>query len=225
MNPKFSIVLPVKNEEQIIVPVLERLRASGVELLVVDGGSRDRTVEYAEKLADKVLLSPYAMRAYQMHLGALEAKGEFLIFLHADSTLPGHWQDILNASMVQPLNPPIAAAFSLAFDSSRLVFRFLAALANVRTLLTGVPQGDQGLVISRKNYFLAGGFPATPLMEEYLFWPKLRKLGKIEIYKDAVITSARRYEARGPLLNALKNSCLVSLFYFGVPPKKLAEWY
>ncbi len=224
-----SIILPVRNEENLILPAIERLRESNsllpTEIIVVDGGSSDRTVELAEEYADQVIRSPKGCRSFQMHLGAQQSKGAILVFLHVDSRLPRHWQDILTRSLMESPKPPAALSFRIRFDSERFLFKLIAGLANFRCKFTKIPQGDQGLIVPRENYFSCGGFPDIPLMEEYLFLPQLRRLGKIEIVQEPTVTSARKYEAKGPIKNALKNSLLVLLFYLGVSPITLAEWY
>lgn len=224
-----SIIIPVRNEENLILPAIDGLRGSDsllpTEIIVVDGGSQDRTVELAQKSADQVIHSPKGSRSFQMHLGAQHAKGEFLVFLHADSILPANWQDVLIQSFIKSSRPPAAAAFSIKFDSKKFFFRVLAGLANWRSKVTMIPHGDQALIVSKDYYFRCGGFPDVPLMEEYLFLPRLRRLGRIDIYPEAATTSARKYTAKGPLQNAMKNSLLIFLFYLGVSPKQLAKWY
>ncbi len=221
--------MPVKNEENFILSSIKRLRDNEpllpAEIIVVDGGSQDRTVELAQKSADQVILSSKGGRSFQMHLGAQQAKEDVLIFLHADSKLPPNWQNILIRFFIENHHPPAAAAFSLAFDSDRLFFQTIAAMANWRSKFTKIPHGDQALIVSKDNYFRCGGFPDVPLMEEYIFVPRLRRLGRIDIYPETVTTSARKYIAKGPLKNALKNSLLIFLFFMGVSPKQLAKWY
>lgn len=224
-----SIIIPVRNEENLILPAIEGLRVNDAllptEIIIVDGGSHDRTVELAEKSADQVIRSPKGSRSFQMHLGAQHAQGTFLVFLHIDSQFPPHWQNILINSFIKSRHPPAAASFNIGFDSNKPFFRILAALANWRSKITRIPHGDQALIVSKENYFRCGGFPDVPLMEEYLLLPCLNRLGRIDIYPDTATTSARKYTAKGPLRNALKNSLLIFLFYLGVSPKQLAKWY
>jgi len=228
-TPLVSIILPVHNEAARIVGAIERLRATAnlfpIEIIVVDAGSQDDTGARAEAVGARLFSAPVACRSRQMHLGAQQARGDFFVFLHVDTRLPDTWQSCLHRSLVSPPNPPAAVAFRLAFDSDRPPYPALALLAHLRGRLTGVPQGDQALVLSRATYEAAGGFPNVPLMEEYLFIPKLRRIGRIEILPERAVTSTRRYERNGPLRTALRNALFVGLFYLGVPPRWLARGY
>lgn len=226
--PRISVILPVFNEEEFLPSALQFLKTTSTtfpsQIIVVDGGSSDRTPELAKELADQLILSPKRGRAVQMHLGAKKASGDLLLFLHADTRLPENWQELLSKSYLNP-DPPAALSFSLSFDSEKLFYRLLAFFANWRTKLTGIPHGDQALVIRREDYFGVGGFPDVPFMEEYLFVPHLKRLGEVWILPEKVKTSCRKYESKGPLRNSLKNSFLILLFYLGVSPKRLASWY
>lgn len=225
--PRISVILPAQNEENLIRPAILRLRKTSslfpVEIIISLADSRDGTPEIAKALADCVVESPKRGRAFQMHLGAQKAKGDYLLFLHADSRLPDDWQEALINALKE--DKTAAAAFRLSFDSERRFYKILAFLANFRTRLTGIPHGDQALAVKREAYFSCGGFPDVPLMEEYLLMPRLKRIGKIRILKGPIVTSPRRYEERGPLKNALKNILLILLFYLRVSPQKLSRWY
>lgn len=160
-----------------------------------------------------------------MHWGAQHATGDILVFLHADTVLPPNWVTLVERTFLHSPAPPAAAAFSLAFDSSRPLYRTLSALANLRSRMTRLPHGDQVLIVSRRVYEFAGGFPDVPLMEEYLFIPRLRRFGPIEQFPERVVTSSRRYTRGGAIRTVLKKTALIALFYAGVPPKRLARWY
>jgi rSAM/selenodomain-associated transferase 2 len=218
----------VRNERARIAETLEKIRSatgSEAEILVVDGGSSDGTAEAARGLADRILASPVPGRGAQMHAGAQAASGAVLLFLHADTELPAGWPSLLKKAFLQENEPPAATAFRLSFDSNGFFYRVCAFLANQRAKLTGVPHGDQAIAVSRDAYFAAGGFPSEPLMEEYLLIPRLREIGEVRIFRECIVTSARRYRARGPLRNALRNQTLITLFYLGVSPRTLARWY
>lgn len=225
---KISVIIPVRNEEENLAQAISRIRLTSpraeTEIIVADGGSSDRTVEIARRLADKVIALAQPGRAGQMQAGALAASGDILLFLHADTRLPGDWrEEITNAW--SPTERPAATAFRLSFDSPARVYRLIAWAANLRTSLTGVPHGDQAIAVARDPFFRAGGFPPAPLMEEYLLVRKLRALGPVRILPGAVVTSVRRYERNGPFRNALRNAAITLLFYLGVPPRGLARLY
>lgn len=225
---KISVIIPTIDEEESLPKVLAHLRMTtkpeAVECVVADGGSKDRTVSIAKSSADIVVECRTPGRAVQMHQGALAASGELLLFLHADTRLPDHWLDALRKAWERRPRPA-ATAFRLRFDGETAVYRLLEAAANWRTARTGVPQGDQAIAVSRDAYFSVGGFPPVALMEEYYFFRKLRRAGRIEILPEAVVTSARRYEKNGALHNALRNTALLALHYIGIRPEALARMY
>ena len=228
-TPLVSVILPVHNEATRIVGAIERLRATAdifpIEIIVVDAESLDQTGARAEQSGVRLFTAPVACRSTQMHLGAQQARGDFFVFLHVDTRLPDDWQGCLHRALISPPHPPAAVAFRLAFDTDHPPYPTLARLAYLRGRLTGVPQGDQALALSRATYEAAGGFPDAPLMEEYLFIPKLRRIGRVEILPEQAATSTRRYERNGPIRTALRNTLFVGLFYLGVPPRWLARRY
>lgn len=225
---KISVIIPTRNEEENIVPAISEIRRTsnrnGVEIIVVDGRSLDRTVEVSRSIADKVIQAAQAGRALQMQEGARAASGDLMLFLHADTRLPADWEEELTQAWSSG-EKPVATAFTLGFDSERPFYRLLAWAANLRTALTGVPLGDQGIAVSREVFLSVEGFPPTPLMEEYLLFRKLKSLGRVVILPGRVATSVRRYETNGRLFNALRNAAITVLFYLGVPPRSLARLY
>jgi rSAM/selenodomain-associated transferase 2 len=201
-----------------------------IEIIVVDGQSHDKTLSLAQQAGARVFVAPAPGRALQMHLGAQKAQGEILLFLHVDTALPPTWQSSLaeaflskNADPDRPV--PAAIAFRLSFDLDTWPYRLIARMAHLRGRITGIPQGDQALSLTRETYFSAGGFPPVPLMEEYLFVPRVRKLGRVDVLPEKVVTSCRRYQNRGPFRTALRHSLLVALFYLGVSPERLARYH
>jgi len=224
-----SIIIPTRNEAALIPEALQHLTETDagipIEIIVVDGQSNDGTAAQALAHGARVIASPVARRAYQMDMGARAARFDILLFLHVDTRLPEGWRDRVVEVFLKQTHPPAAAAFRLSFDTPRRLYKVIAALANLRTRLTGVPHGDQALVTTQATYFAAGGFPDVPLMEEYLFIPRLRAQGPIHLFRAEIRTGCRRHEARGPLKNALRNTALILLFYMGVSPATLARWY
>jgi rSAM/selenodomain-associated transferase 2 len=221
---RISAVLPVLNEASLIAQVLAHLRASappdGLEIIVADGGSADGTAEAASG-ADTVIVTERG-RARQMHAGAVAATGDILLFLHADTRLPEGWHGLLARVFA---GGATWTAFPLFFDHGSRAYRWIERVTRLRFRLTGVPHGDQAMAVRREAYFAVGGFPDVPLMEEYYLARKLKRLGPARLLPAPVLTSARRYEKNGPLLNAVRNSFLVALFHAGVPPAALARLY
>ncbi len=122
MNPVISVIIPVRNEADTAAQSITRLRKSAellpTEIIVVDGGSTDSTCHVVRPLADSLLVSPKQGRAVQMHLGAENARGEILVFLHADTRLPDKWQEIVRETFFKSGQPPAAAAFQICFDAA-----------------------------------------------------------------------------------------------------------
>jgi|CXWL01.1.fsa_nt_gi rSAM/selenodomain-associated transferase 2 len=224
---KVSIIIPVLNERRRLEETIARLRLTAgkgdIEIVVADGESTDETALIAGRVADKVVESSRG-RAVQMHAGALAATGDILLFLHADTRLPGTWLEaLLDTWTMKPY--PGATAYRLAFDSPEPIYRLIAKLGDWRSRKTGVPHGDQAIACRREDYFRVGGFPPVPIMEEYFLLPKLAHLGPVVIMEEAVATSTRRYERNGPLFNALRNATIIALFKVGVSPEKLRRLY
>ena len=225
---KISIIIPTLNEETYLKETLAFLRDSAgpdsVEIIVVDAGSHDATVSIAKRMADQVLSTQHSGRGTQMHEGALVATGELLLFLHADTRLPENWPAVLQAAW-QSENPPVGTAFRLKFNRESFVYRLIAWGARMRSEITKIPHGDQGIAVSKEIYFRLGGFPPVPLMEEYYLGRKLLQAGEIRILPEVIVTSVRRYERNGPLLNAIRNTVLIIFHYLGASPATLARFY
>lgn len=225
---KVSVIIPTVNERKGLAETVARLRLTAgrgeIEIIVADGGSTDGTTEIARRVADKLVESPARGRAVQMHRGALAASGDLLLFLHADTRLPGGWLGaLLDAWAAEPR--PGATAYRLDFESTKPIYRLIATLGHWRSRKTGVPHGDQAVACLREDYLNVGGFPSVSIMEEYFLLPKLARLGPVVIMEEAVLTSVRRYERNGPVFNALRNVAIIALFKAGVPPDRLRRLY
>lgn len=221
---KISVIIPTLNEKETLLGTLSILRDSRpLEIVVVDGGSVDGTVEAAGRLADRVIQGRRG-RGLQMHLGAQAASGDLFLFLHADTTLPKGWRTLLEGAWSSS-KKPAATAFRLGFDHPAMFYRLVERMAQWRSAWTGVPHGDQAIAIDRETYFKAGGFEDVPLMEEYHFFRELKRFGRAQILPSAVATSARRYEHNGRLRNVLRNQLIFSLYFLGVSPTALAKLY
>jgi uncharacterized protein len=216
-----SVIVPALNEASFIEATLERVRnIDDVELIVVDGGSRDRTVDAARALGARVVHSD-AGRARQMNSGANIAKGDILLFLHADTLLPLGWADHVRRAIDNPRI--VAGAFELRLDEVLRGSRVIERLANFRSRRLRMPYGDQAIFIGADLFRTVGGFPELPIMEDFQFMRSLRKIGRIGILGIPAVTSARRWKTFGVVKNTLLNQLLITAYGVGVSPSFLAE--
>ncbi|MBI1819771.1 MAG: TIGR04283 family arsenosugar biosynthesis glycosyltransferase [Nitrospirae bacterium] len=220
---KISVIIPVLNEEKVLQKTLQRLKkGADLELIVVDGGSLDSTPAIARAFTRKVFASPPG-RARQMNEGARHAEGEILLFLHADSQIaPGGLGRIVPAITG---GQALGGAFRLAIDSQNIFLRMIAWFANLRTAITGIPYGDQGIFITRSAFEKMGGFPDIPLMEDVELSKKMKRAGKIVLLKEKIAASPRRWKKEGIFLTTLKNWTLLACYLLGVPAERLAARY
>ena len=223
----FSVIIPVLNEQTQINTVIEHVHAQDFdrdyEIIVVDGDPHGETVKVVED-RNVVSLTSERGRGRQMNAGAAAAKGVILLFLHADTRLPaGALKKIAYGLEKQDF---VAGAFDLDIDSDRWFLRYIAARTSMRSRVNRIPYGDQAIFI-RKSYFdEIGGFKDIPLMEDVDLMRRIKKDGrKIHIFRDKVVTSARRWEAEGALYTTLRNRMVVILYYLGVSSHKLAKFY
>lgn len=221
--PLVSVVIPALNESSRIGDLVEQVRAeAGVEVLVADGGSADGTGTAAAAHGARVIRSGRG-RAAQMNAGAGAATGGILLFLHADTALPGGWAEAVRASL---RDPGVAiGAFTFATDSPLRSLRVIERLANWRGRRLGVVFGDQALFVRREDFEAVGGYPEQPLMEDWELVQRLRRRGRLAILPQAAVTSARRWHARGPWRNSLRNVLIQLAHIAGVSPERLAPWY
>ena len=222
MPPRLSIVLPVLNEAASLPGTLARLRRDfpEAELLVVDGGSSDETVALAAMDSVQVLHSERG-RARQMNTGAAAARGDYLLFLHADSE-PGY--------TAADLYPELAAEPAWGFapvilSGRRWVFRVIEHAISWRSRLTRVATGDQGIFVLRSVFEDLGGYADIPLMEDVELSKRLRSQSAPRVLPWPVTTSSRRWESHGVLRTILTMWRLRLAYVCGVPPQRLYERY
>ena len=216
-----SIIIPVLNEAEIIQLTLNLLQQySQVEIIVVDGGSQDNTVALAVQTGVKVI-SVHQNRAAQMNAGANIARGDILLFLHADTRLPSNFVE-LAIETLKP-NNVVAGAFELAIDGEDLSLRLIELLVKVRSHLFSLPYGDQAIFISKKAFVDSGGFADLPIMEDFEF---IKRIGKgIAIAPATVTTSGRRWQKLGVWKTTLINQAIIAGYYLGISPTKLSNFY
>lgn len=224
--PRFSIVMPVLNEETSLRAQLTALRrhqlsAGSAELIVVDGGSTDRTAQIAAEFGQ--VLQVGRGRARQMNAGAAVARGAVLIFLHADTRLPPDALPQIERALTQPV--VVGGAFRLGFDTSAPVYRAVAATANLRSRVRHSFTGDQAYAIRRAAFERIGGFPEQPLMEDLEIVHRLRRIGRFVLFPAPVTTSARRHQHTGLGRTLLLMALLRTLYAAGMSPERLQRLY
>ena len=223
--PSLSIIMPVLDEAAGIVAALEALapfRQRGVEVIVVDGGSRDDTVALARPLADQVIAAPRG-RGAQMNAGAAVATGDVLLFLHADTTLPqGADQLVLEGLRDSSWQ---WGRFDVRITGHNRLLPVVAGLMNWRSLVTGIATGDQAMFASRAAFASAGGFPDIPLMEDVALSKQLKRISRPLGLAARVVTSGRRYEARGVIRMIVMMWRLRLEYFLGTDPSVLARRY
>jgi rSAM/selenodomain-associated transferase 2 len=218
-----SIIIPVLNEAKNLPQTLEfLLNKPGIEIIVVDGGSEDETIQIAESLGIKTVFSPRG-RAKQMNLGAAAAKGKILLFLHADTRLPLDFEKLIYDTLDNP--QVVAGAFSLKIDAQNWGIKLIEKMVNWRSQFFQLPYGDQAIFMPQKVFQQIGGFPDLPIMEDFESILRLKKLGKIALVPTPVVTSARRWEKLGVWRTTAINQQIILAYFLGVSPHKLAGWY
>lgn len=214
-----SVIVPVLAEQETVARAIESARRviPGCEVIVVDGGSRDRTVERARAAGARVLEQP-GTRADAMNAGAAASTGRALLFLHADTTLP----DGAAGAIATALAAAPGGAFRLGFDDRP---RFWRIASRTYARLHRGAYGDQAIFLSRAAFDALGGYRALPIMEDYDLVRRLRRLGDFRIVPLSVRVSARRHRRHGELRTFVRISVIKALYRLGVPPALLARAY
>jgi rSAM/selenodomain-associated transferase 2 len=215
-----SVVIPALDEEHAIAAAIASVRDDAGEVIVADGGSSDRTRERARDAGATVLDGPRGRGAQLAH-GAAAARGEWLVFLHADTRLAAGWSRVL--ADVPAASP--GGAFRLAIDSPRRAYRVIEWGAGMRCRLFRLPYGDQALFARRAAYDAIGGFRPLPLMEDVDFVRRLARLGPLALPATRALTSARRWEETGVVRRTLTNWSVLTLYALGRAPERLQRLY
>lgn len=223
-RPTLSIIIPTLNEADSIGATLEAAaRVVGrVEVIVVDGGSADRTAEIARLRGARVIMSERG-RGLQMHRGASVAQGEVLLFLHADTTAPPDAAERITEALARG-REAVGGNFHLRFDGERRAARFLTWLyPQLRRL--GLCYGDSGIFVRASVYEEVGGFQPFPIFEDLDFTRRLRRRGRMIHLPTSVVTSSRRFEGRSFALTFARWALLQVLYWAGVHPRLLNTLY
>lgn len=222
---RLSIIIPALNEATSIgatLASLQAMRARGVEVVVVDGGSEDATVAIASPLADRIVVSACG-RARQMNAGAAGADADVLLFLHADSVLPPDADRLILDALIA--SPRVWGRFDVKIRGSHRLLPIIASMMNFRSRLSGIATGDQGLFIRRETFQTLGGFADIPLMEDVAICTRLRKISAPICLKQRITTSGRRWEKHGVWRTILLMWCLRLAYFFGANPFALHGRY
>ena len=217
-----SLIIPVYNEEKTIYSTLDKLSFyKDVEIVVVDGGSSDRTQELVSKFPVRAI-DTVKSRAHQLNEGAKQSRGSVLLFLHADCFLEENTleqiKDCLNSGY-------IGGCLSQRIDSDKLIYRLIEGSGNIRAKLFKIFYGDQAIFVRRDIFFDLGGFDRFELFDDVVFSQKLKKRGKVCVLNEKIYASARRWEKQGIAKTTFANWLLSLGFLLNIPAKTLKKIY
>ena len=233
MRAMLSVIIPTLNAEKTLPRVLTALIPAAVhglvkEVIVVDGGSTDATSDIVEAAGGKFITAPRG-RGTQLQAGAKVAKGNWLMFLHADTLLEQGW-DVEVEKFFEHVaagrfrGHEIAAAFKFALDDFSGSARFLERAVALRCAVLKLPYGDQGLIVNKQLYDRVGGFRPIPLMEDV---DLVRRIGRrrMVLLRSRAVTGSDRYLKDGYIARMARNALCITLYYLRVPPRVIARIY
>lgn len=221
---RISVVVPALDEAAGIAAALRPALAEADEVIVVDGGSGDATVALAVAAGARVLADAKRGRASQMNDGATAARGDILLFLHADTRLPAGWAAAVRAAL--SAGGREWGRFDVSLDAPGALFALVGAMMNLRSRLTGICTGDQAMFASRAAWLKADGFPHIPLMEDIELSRRLKRTaGRPACLRERVRVSARRWREHGPLRTVVAMWWWRALYFFGVSPRWIHRRY
>ena len=219
---KLSVVIPALNEANRVVSAIESAHAPGVEVVVVDGGSRDATRELATAAGARVVSSP-AGRAEQLAAGAEASSGDAILLLHADSRLPSGFDRAVAEALEDAQT--IGGAFRLRFEQADWALRVVEWGVRLRVATFGLPYGDQAVFVRRETLEAIGGIPLVPIMEDLDLVRAMRGRGRLALLDLPVTTSARRYRTRGVARTLFRNALAAAAWRFDFDRRRVADWY
>ncbi|MHC5615567.1 MAG: TIGR04283 family arsenosugar biosynthesis glycosyltransferase [Nostoc sp.] len=222
-SARISIIIPTLDEAGNIKEAIATTQPSkDIEVIIVDAGSQDGTVEIAQSLDIKVISSSPG-RAVQMNVGAVAASGDILLFLHADTRLPTGFDNMIRTALQQP--GTVAGAFNLRIDASLLSLRWVEWGVNVRSHFCQMPYGDQAIFLTKAVFQQIGGFPELLIMEDFELMRRLKSIAHIVIIPTPVVTSARRWLQKGVFKTTLLNQIVIIAYLLGISPQRICRWY
>lgn len=222
---RLAIVMPVFNEADAIAGAIAALgpaRAAGADIVVVDGGSLDRTAEIAAR-HDARMIDARRGRAAQMNAGAAATRAETLLFLHADTRLPEGAIEMIRDGL--GAGDRVWGRFDVRIAGGGMALRLVATMMNLRSRLTGIATGDQAMFMTRAAFAAAGGFPEIALMEDVEMSRRLRRMSRPLCLRARVTTSGRRWRKNGVLRTILLMWRLRFAYWLGADPDMLARRY
>ena len=225
--PTLSIIVPTLDEASHLPLLFADLNLWPYEydLMIVDGGSKDLTVSIAKIQGVNILKSPKKSRGYQLKIGASKAKGDWLLFLHADSRLDPEWANSLLKIISKKSSKDSAWYFDFKVNRKEIIFRLLEIAVFIRSNLLKEPYGDQGLLISKELYLSTGGYKDLYLMEDLDFVQRLARARKLRGLGVCLITHGRKWSKGGVIKNAIKNASLRTRWRNGASTKMLFNEY
>jgi len=220
-----SIIIPTFNSGSNLSETLSPITSfrGKIDLVISDGGSIDNTPEVAASYNTRLINSPKG-RGIQLQCGANAARGDWFLFLHDDTKLSLGWDIVAKRFIQNPNNLFKAGYFIFSLKDRSLEAKRLEKIVNWRCKLLSLPYGDQGLLISRRFYYLLGGYSKIPLMEDVEFISKIRT-SRLKQLSALSITSSKRYKKNGYFNRCFKNLICLSLYFLGVPPEHLIKLY
>lgn len=230
---RISIIVPVLNERGIngFIATLTKSIAprvmDAIEIIVVDGDPHGSTLQristpLISNPSIKRIIAPKG-RARQQNRGAEMATGTVLLFLHADTRLPRHFDELIRKTVVSGYS---GGAFDLEIDTHHPLLKGISRIASFRSRITGIPYGDQAIFVTRSLFERIGRFPDIPLMEDIALMQRIKRSGKaFTILPEKALTSPRMWYKKGIIYTMIRNPLLASLYYLGVSPKVLVKFY
>ena len=222
---RLSIIIPALDEGEEIAAALDalaELRLLGVEVIVVDGGSRDATVQRARLRADAVISAPRG-RAVQMNAGAEKASGDVLLFLHADTRLPVAAEHVVLNELAR--SGRAWGRFDVDIEGTHRLLPVIAFFMNMRSRMTGIATGDQAIFVRRDAFQAAGGFPPIALMEDIALSKRLKRISAPLCLRERAVTAGRRWERDGIVSTIILMWRLRLAYFFGADASNLAQRY
>ncbi|KHF24760.1 TIGR04283 family arsenosugar biosynthesis glycosyltransferase [Solemya velum gill symbiont] len=223
--PAISIIIPALNEAETIeqtLSCLQMMRGRNCEVILVDGGSNDATMDLAGPLADRILTCEKG-RANQLEHGVKHSTAPLIWFLHADTRVPENTDEVIEIALEK--QDATWGRFNVRLDGRHPLFRIIEKMMNYRSCITGICTGDQGIFVRRDTLEAIGGVPRQALMEDIELSKRLKTTASPLCMKQVLVTSSRRWQEKGVIRTVLLMWYLRAAYAFGVPAGKLARLY